>query len=1005
MSLLLEVLVAKGRRVQNPREQREVAFGLADLSTNPQLCIRIVAKGGISTLIRLLDVSKDVETQRLSALALSNIASLTHHSYTEVDSFETEKLTPKDDDFNSCSAKEAWGSNLETIQRIIHLLNDDGMDTVTRRYGALLFGNLAVDVDFHAFIVKWNGIYTLNSMLKFALTHQDLELGRCTAFAIANLTMSSTISSEWLESGTLESLVLLTCVFTEQWAVQTQVLIALRGIMCGGSDETSCVKAVQHGLLDSLVLMARSKDDALRQEAACTLYCLSTVDKNKNQIAQVAFATILSMALSGVLVVERYASSTLANIVESIDTHSSVLEHKGILSTLSILSSQDLVCQGEGYRILANLTSNINFHHLLLDNDCFDRVVDFLSNSKDSACCKYAALSIANFSANSLMHRKMVPSGCIGKILIFLHENQECLETRRYVLLALANVTASDISHHAFIVQSQGLTKLLAVENTISDPLSKFYIARTLRNISSNCDYHSVIVQQCWISPLILFTLSDDPDVRLEGVAALRSLSTQEHIQPEIVQECRGLTQIQTILETHDVELLMESTAYLCNLSFGLKARVILSTYPIIPILLTHVSNEYIWIVQKCCTCLAHLAETGEILEDSLRGETFDILITAMRNRDDDVRREAGRALANILSCSSLSTNSLVVEKGGHLLFISFLFSRDFFCQRVGAFGIVNLCFSDQHIEQILSAGALEPLATMANRHLDIECQRLSLLAIAKMASAEATQSLIVQEGIFNVVIPLSTQSSDFVVRNSAAVILSCLARNPHSRQRLISEGGLEGILSLARASFVEFQREVLPAITSLTFVNGLEKDLCFKGGLDPIIIVLNTNTSELKSIQLCCCAIANLSAAIEVVPYLVDAGVIPFLALALSYSCVDIEDEVFRSICNLAAFGDFSKEIIKHNVITDFLMNRLARCQMKDLMFALGAMSNLCREEIDIFDDVRLISIVTRILQKCQRLNPNDENEPLHLSLYLLINMSAKRCIPNEELSDLIGA
>ena len=64
MSKLLEMLVARGRRDRRPREQREVAFGLADMSTHPEVHIRMVQKGGVKTLIHLISNSKDEEAQR-----------------------------------------------------------------------------------------------------------------------------------------------------------------------------------------------------------------------------------------------------------------------------------------------------------------------------------------------------------------------------------------------------------------------------------------------------------------------------------------------------------------------------------------------------------------------------------------------------------------------------------------------------------------------------------------------------------------------------------------------------------------------------------------------------------------------------------------------------------------------------------------------------------------------------------------------------------------------------
>ncbi len=47
MSKVLESLVARGRRVRNFRESREITFGLADLSTKSRLTYeRLVKKRG-----------------------------------------------------------------------------------------------------------------------------------------------------------------------------------------------------------------------------------------------------------------------------------------------------------------------------------------------------------------------------------------------------------------------------------------------------------------------------------------------------------------------------------------------------------------------------------------------------------------------------------------------------------------------------------------------------------------------------------------------------------------------------------------------------------------------------------------------------------------------------------------------------------------------------------------------------------------------------------------------
>ena len=75
MAKVLESLIAKGRRVRRPPEQKEVAFGLADLSTHEELLERMVQKGGVKSLLMLLTKSTDADAQRFSALALANAAS------------------------------------------------------------------------------------------------------------------------------------------------------------------------------------------------------------------------------------------------------------------------------------------------------------------------------------------------------------------------------------------------------------------------------------------------------------------------------------------------------------------------------------------------------------------------------------------------------------------------------------------------------------------------------------------------------------------------------------------------------------------------------------------------------------------------------------------------------------------------------------------------------------------------------------------------------------------
>jgi hypothetical protein len=151
MAKVLEALIAKGRRVKRPREQKEVAFGLADLTTHEELLERIVQKGGVKSLTTLLAKSTDPEAQRFAALALANCASSQFNRAAIVQvckRFLTDSTTALFD----CG----YGHFVQqgSLEPIIKQIRDPDADIIARQYCAMCVGNLAADPDFHEEIVK-----------------------------------------------------------------------------------------------------------------------------------------------------------------------------------------------------------------------------------------------------------------------------------------------------------------------------------------------------------------------------------------------------------------------------------------------------------------------------------------------------------------------------------------------------------------------------------------------------------------------------------------------------------------------------------------------------------------------------------------------------------------------------------------------------------------------------------------------------------------------------------
>lgn len=271
MAKVLEALIAKGRRVKRPREQKEVAFGLADLSTHEELHDRIVKKGGIRSLLELLQRCQDVEAQRFSVLCIANCASAV---FTRLQIVEHGVLEP-----------------------IIHFIRDDDADIIVRQYAAMTLGNLAAEPDNHDEIIKLDGIDALVTLLK----NCDTGSGRYAAFALSNIAANANHRDDIVSSGALPALVAVACC--EDMNVQRQSLSCMRGLCITPAYRLQAVRA---GFMDPLVLMARTDNIDLLREVASAFNCLSCMEDNKMEIVDRAIANIISMTMCGDLEVCGY---------------------------------------------------------------------------------------------------------------------------------------------------------------------------------------------------------------------------------------------------------------------------------------------------------------------------------------------------------------------------------------------------------------------------------------------------------------------------------------------------------------------------------------------------------------------------------------------------------------------------------------------------------------------------------------------------------------------------
>lgn len=908
MSNVLERLVAKGRRIHHARDQREVAFGLADLSTHEELHHRIVRKGGVKTLIHLLTTSRDVEAQRFSALALANTSCAELHR-----------------------VEIALQEN--SLMHLTEYIRNEEADIVGRQYCAMALGNLAADPENHSNIAMIGGIEALMILLKLGAKEQDLESGRFAAFSLSNLAANSNYRKQIVDEGAIEPLILLAC--SDDYNVQRQALAALRGI-CISSEYR--VVAVEAGILDPLVLMARSENVEIIREVAAALNCLSSAVENKEEVSDRAISTIIVMLLKGDRIVERHACCAIANLAEISENHSRLLDENGLPPIVATFASKDLNCKGEAARALANLSANAEVHSHLLTEEILYVVIEALKDTEIN-CQRFAALCLANLATTVSSQIKIVQEGAVRSLVQLVRSNDVQLEARRYAALALANLSATIVNHEVMI-EEKALEALFSLSNS-PDVLSQYYVACTLANLGSNADVHAIVVQEGGIQPLIALAYSEDPDVHLNACAALRGLSATGDIKMKIVQE-GGLEPISRLLLSKDMILLREATGCLCNLSLGDENRIELTKSGIVTPLITLMQHEDMQIASFCCACLANLAEILYSQEIIVFEGATKACIAVMRSRYLDVQREGGRLLANLCACDLKAASDKIVENGGHHLLISYLLSRDTACQRVGAFGIGNLCTHERHRVTLKDSRVLEPLSTLVRSDdVNIEIQKFAMLAIVNLSHEVKNHSTFIDDRILQVMISLSN-SNDYEIRQYAALAVTNIAKNMDLRNVITEEGGLEPVLYLARIENSQIRREVLAAIATLSFVEKNKEDICFHGGMKVIIHELKKVDGDPMLSRLAFCAIANLSERIGNMHAIVTDGAIPILIEKLRNEPTEDLSEAFRALGNLATNIDYGLMIMKSKAVLTQLISTLTHGSADCRRMSAMALSNL---------------------------------------------------------------
>lgn len=411
-----------------------------------------------------------------------------------------------------------------------------------------------------------------------------------------------------------------------------------------------------------------------------------------------------------------------------------------------------------------------------------------------------------------------------------------------------------------------------------------------------------------------------------------------------IIQE-GGLEPLCRLLLSEDDEVLRETTACLCNLSLGDENKFEITKSGAVLPLINLTQSEDLAIAHYACECLANLAEMTDNQDFIAREGAVVPCITAMRSRHIEVQRESGRLLANLAASINKIAADAIVDGGGHDLLISFLLSQDTNCQRVAAFGIGNISTHEHHRRTLARAGVLEPLTSLARSgKIELQIRRFAMLTIANLAACFENHDNFVSQETIPMLVSFSN-SADAEIRNYAAFAIAELSKNSDMMEIITDEGGLEPVLYLARSDDKKVQRQILPSLTTLSFLDCNKEPICTNGALSPIVNSISERSNSADESQMACCAVANLAEVASNMALVVNHGCVPLLISALDSNTESVQREASRAVGNLAVNMDYCDLVIKHGATTRLVtcfQSRNCDCQRAATMALANLSSNL---------------------------------------------------------------
>ncbi len=503
--------------------------------------------------------------------------------------------------------------------------------------------------------------------------------------------------------------------------------------------------------LQALLKLSSCKEVETLREVSATLRNISLSEQVKIELCQKGGLPILiELIHCPDIEIVHQATGAVANLAEVIESQGIMLD-TGILQHLKFamrFMSTDV--QREAIRGVANLSTAYTYACEISGSGVLASLVAMLS-SPDFLSQRYAAMGVGNLATYPINQEKILSEGALQPLLSLAHQENGDLESQRYAVFAITNISAAKETHSIIIDASIMNLIMTLLDADDLEVRNSVYIC--LANLASSPDNRAALLDGSGILSHLIAVVDDSEDdcgALLYVVSALRGLAIDESIGHDLVKQ-GALPSLLRLAQSSDIHIQSEVLGCLCNLSLS----GCIGDDPTAFLQAINTQNLITFLCSADVTCqlfgavtLGNIASEQALQEPLISGGVLDPLVTVAQSTDLETQRCAAYALCNL--AVGVQYRKAIVNAGGLLSIVFLACSNDSKDQFAGISTLRAISADPCSRRAVVEAGALKALITAGGPFQTTQIGEEEVKtaetnensAFARLASREAMHSM-----------------------------------------------------------------------------------------------------------------------------------------------------------------------------------------------------------------------------------------------------------------------